>query len=160
MSIPKWKKQTNRVELIATATLNSLGAGVGVPGSGTTNNQSDSDRDGYPFADVELYLPAPVTAWADGARLELYFLRRTDGSNYETAGTNTPPNRAPDAVFWPVAGNGAQYLYGTNPQTEGLDVAVPTGDFKPYLFNAAGSGTTMAASGNTLYGRFKTLENV
>lgn len=161
MSVRKWKVQTNQVTLSTGMTLASLGAGAGTAGTATTNVQGDSDRDGYPFAEIELYLAAPPAAFKEGAAIDVYFLRGNDGTNYESYDSATPPKRYPDATFYPAATAAAQRLYAVSPRdNKSLLIDMPVGGFTPFLFNRAANGTALASSGNVLKAELRTPEDV
>lgn len=95
---------------------------------------------GHMLADVCLVVTFGTNPTADTG-VSIWFLRETDGTNYEDGGTSLTPARRPDLVI-PV-------LPSTSAQRIIRRCVLPPGLFKVLLKND-GTGQSFAASGNTL----------
>lgn len=97
------------------------------------------------------------TAPTANTGFSVWFLRETDGSNYEDGdgtfggSSNTTPSRIPDVVVPVRAVNTAQRVI--------RQVVLPPGTFKVLVKND-GTGQTLAASGNTVKLKPYTYQNV
>lgn len=122
-------------ESLLTTGLNSLANnGLAVSGAITITDS------GHILADVTLvvtYGSAPTA----NTGCSIWFLRETDGTNYEDGDASTTPARAPDLVIPLRAVTTAQRII--------RKCVLPPGTFKALLKND-GTGQAMAASGNTL----------
>jgi hypothetical protein len=132
---------------IMTTELNSLANNVAVVSPVVTVSDT-----GYILADVSLNVTFGTNPTAStGAAI--WFLRETDGSNYETSGNgvNLFPARFPDLVM--------PFIVSTAAQLSIKQVVLPPGPFRCLLKND-GSGQTFAASANTLKFKAYTYQGV
>lgn len=152
-TVLKQVEQGTAVSLLTTE-LNSLATNtMSAAGSVVDNVVGGTNLDGYVRGKVEVVLAAYTGTPAVSSAVYLWFLKTIDGgSNYEDGSSSLQPARTPDVVV-PVG------AVASGPQRVVVECWVPVGKFKPIASNA-GTGLTLAASGNTVKVLLNTDEGV
>lgn len=146
------------VQNLLTTELNAMGqsslvvSSVG-GSSGVFNNVAGGTTGfvGYPGSRIELYLPAPASAFSAGVA-RLWFLRNIASTDYEDGSTSVYPAREANVLFYIKGSASAQRLYGVNGtgRNRGSDrIDMPVGQFK-CLFMTPALGVSLAATLNTV----------
>lgn len=142
MADAKWTAPAS-IETWISTDLNSLANNAGEVPGGASATYIDADAYGQLYADLELVVTFGVAPTAS-TLVELYFIRRIDGTNPEdyTRGASAagPPNGF-EGGFPVRAVTSAQRIILPK-------VQLPPLDFIPILINK--TGQAFAASGNTL----------
>lgn len=105
------------------------------------NTVGTSNTDGYVRGKLEAVIGAPAGTLTANSSLNVWFLETVDGTNYEDGDASTTPAREADCVLGVRAVSTAQRIT--------KEVFVPVGSSK-VLYRNAGTGQTLASSGNTL----------
>lgn len=152
-TILKMTEQGTAVSLLTTE-LNSLANNSNANvGSVVDNVVGGTNLDGYVRGKVELVLAAYSGTPTVSSAIYLWFLKAIDGgTNYEDGSSSVTPARQPDVVI-PVG------AIASGPQRVIVECWMPVGVFKALARNA-GTGITLAASGNTIKVLLNTDEGV
>lgn len=151
-TVVKQLEQGTAVSLLTTE-LNSTGTDtMTAAGAAVTNAVGTANTDGYERGKVEFVMAAYTGTPAAGSALYVWFLRTVDGTNYEDGSATVTPARSPDVVV-PLR------AFASGPQRVVVECWVPVGLWKPIAKNA-GTGLTLAASGNTVKILLNTDEGV
>lgn len=127
------------ISTILSTELNSLADGGNKLSAALSN---DAAGELYLYADFELYLSTQGSARASDARVDIYILIETDGSNYTYGGdSQDPPENSWVGSMLFDATTTARYNHLRG-------IQLPPTDFKVLLINE--TGQALASTGNTL----------
>jgi hypothetical protein len=149
MATAKWETPAASANVLTTE-LNTLG--IGANKITTTAVSNDQPSELYIYADFTLYLATQGTARSSGARVDLYILPRSDGTNYPYGGDSLDPS----ANHWV-----GSFLFDatTTARYEVIrGILLPPEDFHVLVMNE--TGQLLAASGNILSMRRYNMQSV
>lgn len=149
MAVTKWQTPAS-VETILTSTLDSLATGNNKITTTAVSNDASSELTLY--GDFILSLALQASARDSGARVDLYLLPRSDGTNYPYGSDSlVPSNNQFVGSFLFDAAITARHAILRN-------IILPPMDFQVLVINQ--TGQAFASSGNILRFRRYNLETV
>jgi len=140
MATSKWATPESVENIFVSTELDSLGSGSNKITTSALSNDGVNEK--FMYADFTLYLAEQASARSAGARVDLYILPASDGTNYPYGGDSLDPA----SNHWV-----ASFLFDaavTARYTTVRGVLLPPFNFHVLVVNE--TGQALASSGNTL----------